>query len=224
MKLIKDLGLLYPKANSKQKRHFLLYECSNCKKHIRKRSDKILKYSTCNSCTRIKLHTTHGYSKHKLYNSWREKLERCNNPKNISYKYYGARGITVSDEFQNVETYILYIESLENAYKDGYTIDRIDNDKNYERNNLRWASQLTQSSNTRLLYKSNKSGYRGVHFSKKSNKYRSVIQINYKQITLGFYIDKLEAAKAYDIYVIENNLQHTINGVLKSNIKDNICQ
>jgi hypothetical protein len=69
-----------------------------------------------------------------------------------------------------------------------------------------------QSRNTRKLYIHNTSGYRGVHFTGK--KWQTQIVVNNKRIYLGRFTDIIEAAKAYDSYVVSNNLGHTLNGVL----------
>jgi hypothetical protein len=72
----------------------------------------------------------------------------------------------------------------------------------------------TQPAVKRRFYANNKSGYRGVFWDKVSHKWRASITINKKTINLGRYATKLEAAKAYDSYVINNNLERNINGVL----------
>ena len=60
----------------------------------------------------------------------------------------------------------------------------------------------------------NTSGYRGVTFCKRDNLFIAKINIDKKRIVLGYFKNKLDAAKAYDTYVLENNLEHTINGVI----------
>ena len=57
----------------------------------------------------------------------------------------------------------------------------------------------------------NTSGYRGVGLKKSSSKYYAAITINNKTKHLGYFTTAFEAAKAYDQYVIENNLEHTVN-------------
>ena len=160
MKLIKDLGMQFPNETSTRKRRFGLYECSKCFKSFKVRTcnTKKMKSTQCKSCSS----TTHRLSHHKLYTIWYGEKARCENQKNQSFENYGGRGIEVSDEFHNFPTWLEYIESLTNAYRDTYTIDRIDNNGNYERGNLRWESRSIQAQNTRLLYSHNTSGYRGV--------------------------------------------------------------
>jgi len=95
---------------------------------------------------------THGMSKHKFYKRWKDMRQRCLNKDNKHFKHYGARGITVCDEWkEDAKAFIDYISTLEHAGKPGYSIDREDNDKNYEPGNIRWATQKEQNNNRRFL-------------------------------------------------------------------------
>lgn len=73
---------------------------------------------------------------------------RCDDPTNRGYAIYGGRGIKLSEEFHNPITFINYMRSLEGAGIDK-EIDRVDNDKGYERGNLRWATRSQNSNNRR---------------------------------------------------------------------------
>lgn len=91
---------------------------------------------------------SHGLSKDKFYQVWNGIKQRCYNPNNKNYKNYGGRGITVckewSDSFQ-----AFYDWAINNGYKDGLQIDRIDVDGNYEPNNCRWVDRFTNNNNRR---------------------------------------------------------------------------
>jgi len=208
-KLIEDLGMQYPTEKSKRKARFGMYECLKCKKHFKTQINSVNSGQTknCKKCKNL----THGLTDHKLYGIWRNEKRRCYDKKTKHYELYGGKGIIVSDEFHNFDIWLKYVESLDNSYINGYTIDRIDNDKNYQRGNLRWASKNTQAQNTVVIQKNNTSGYRGV--GKSLNKWRSTIHVNSIKINLGTYDTKIEAAKAYDTYVIDNKTDHNINGV-----------
>ncbi len=206
-RLITDLGMQLPTPTSKQKRRYGLYECPSCKKHWKAQTADIKRGNTtqCRSCSK----TTHGLSDHKLYNVWSREKQRCTNPKDLDYKNYGAKRIKFSTEFNDFLVWLKYIESLPSAYKPGYTIDRINNNGNYERGNLRWASKATQQQNTRLLRTNNTSGFRGV--SKSGNKWKAQIGANNRQIRLGYHSTDYFAAFARDMYVIANRLEHPLN-------------
>jgi len=153
----------------------------------------------------------HGQSKHRLYYIWKGMKSRVFNSNSKNYSNYGGREIKICDRWLDINN---FIADMYPAFKDGLSIDRIDNDKGYELSNCRWANKVTQSQNQRLLCKNNKSGYRGVHFRKNRNAWISKINVNSKSVYLGYFKSALEAAMAYDIFVRENKLEHPINGVL----------
>lgn len=92
---------------------------------------------------------THGQSKLRLYQIWREMIRRCHNPKNErSYSFYGARGIIVCEEWRgNFDSFRDW--SLANGYASNLTIDRKENDQPYCPDNCQWTTQKEQLRNRR---------------------------------------------------------------------------
>jgi len=144
----------------------------------------------------------------KLYSVWNAMIQRCTNSNNKDFKHYGGRGIYVSKEWL---TFKNFINDMQTLYSNGLSLDRIDNNKEYSKNNCRWVTNEIQRRNTRAIYKDNNSGYRGVGFHKASNKFRARIGVSSKVVHLGCYDTALIAAKAYDTYIISNSLEHTKN-------------
>lgn len=216
--LIENLGKIYRTENSKYKTHCGIFRCPLCGNEFMSLIYDVTRGHTkscgCYSKTLLGNSTkTHGLSKHPLYKTWHDMTQRCNNTEHKAYPYYGARGITVAARWLEVSN---FISDMYDSYTEGLSLDRIDNNLGYSKDNCRWATKTTQTRNTRRIHKHNTSGYRGVSFYKSANKFSAEITVNNKKIRLGMYTLALDAAKAYDTYVAENNLEHTINGVLNN--------
>ena len=97
------------------------------------------------------MYLIHGKSHTKLYKVWKGMRQRCLNPNKKNYKNYGGRGITMCKEWlDNFEVFEKW--AYESGYSDGLSIDRIDNDGNYEPSNCRWTTPFVQANNRRTCH------------------------------------------------------------------------
>ena len=87
---------------------------------------------------------------HRLYQTWNGMRQRCFNPKDASYKHYGARGIVVCAEW-NQDFSAFYRWALKTGYAANLTIERLDNDKGYQADNCTWIPHGDQARNRRNL-------------------------------------------------------------------------
>ena len=90
----------------------------------------------------------HGMTNTRIYRIWSGMKKRCNNPKDSNYNFYGGRNIKVCEDWE--KNFInFYNWAMANGYKEDLTIDRINNNGNYEPSNCRWITQAEQTRNER---------------------------------------------------------------------------
>jgi len=128
-------------------RQYGLFICSYCNQKVEKVIENGSTNKSC-GCARYKLsgksNKIHGEGKTRLYKVWLDMKQRCANSNNSCYQYYGEKGITVCTEWLE---YIVFRDwALANGYKSNLTIDRKDNNGNYESDNCRF---ITQKENNR---------------------------------------------------------------------------
>ena len=98
-------------------------------------------------CFRHEVHTRHGLHGTREYGIWSGMIARCTNPSNTAFGYYGARGITVCDEWRS--SFESFLEHIGPRPSPKHSVDRINNDGNYEPGNVRWATAKEQANNKR---------------------------------------------------------------------------
>jgi hypothetical protein len=213
MKMIQDLGRIYPKTTSKQKRHYAIFECPLCGNYFKTQIPRITTGETTScgcyrrKCT-LERTITHGMTGSYFYKIWLSIKRRCYNHNEVSYEYYGGRGIEMCKEWlKNPLSFIKWAQS--SNYMNGLEIDRIDTNKNYSPDNCKWSTRSENMQNTRLLSSRNTSGFRGVSFYQ--NWYYVNIGYNNKKYRLGKFKTPQQAAQAYNDFVIVHGTAHPLN-------------
>lgn len=154
---------------------------------------RYLRANQVRSCGCLK--NKHGLHKSRINNEYRHMKDRCLNSKSQIYENYGGRGISICDEWLGENGFInFYNWAIKNGYSDKLTLDRINNDGNYEPDNCRWTTKTVQSINRRTN-KNNASGIKGVYWSKKDKSWYAQITLNKKCIHLGYCKSKEEAVE-----------------------------
>ena len=132
-----------------KKRHSM-YKCVCDCGNIKIVRDDKLKSGATVSCGNHK--KKHGKRYTRIYTIWCGMKQRCYNNKNEHFRFYGAKGVSVCDEWKdNFQEF--YNWSMKNGYAENLTIDRIDPFGNYEPSNCRWATLQEQQLNKRDNYK-----------------------------------------------------------------------
>lgn len=135
------------------RRRDLLYPCRcDCgtKRHVRAGQLRNGESSSCGCFHRemmTRRGTTHGGSTTPEYRAWGAMKERCYVPEHKEFKNYGARGITVCDEWR--DSFAAFLRDVGYKPTATHSLDRIDNNGHYERGNVRWATKVDQSLNRR---------------------------------------------------------------------------
>lgn len=129
----------YLVINGKKQQYVVVF--CECGRHFMIRARATRRQTACIHCG----HARHGMSSTQVWRAWRSMRQRCEDINHGSYPRYGGRGISVCIEWQTFEPFRDW--SIANGFSAGLSIDRINNDGNYEPSNCRWVDMKTQQNN-----------------------------------------------------------------------------
>lgn len=140
-----------------QYNYFWIFKCDCGTIKSIDKSKVILGYTTSCGCVgRLPKHITHGFKHSSFYNRFCSIKARCNNKNDTNFKNYGGRGIKclwkTFEEFRD-DMYKSFIEHIDEFGNDNTSIDRINNDGNYELGNCKWSTWIEQANNKRTTKK-----------------------------------------------------------------------
>lgn len=145
--LVEDLGM---RKEGKSTRRWCTAKCSYCNIIVERRTQQLNKLQSCGCATQLKAHIKHNCHKDRIYQIWADMKTRCLQPNNPRYHRYGGRGISVCTEWLFFPSFKEWADT--NWYEDTLTIDRVDNDGNYEPSNCQW---ITVQENLKRRNRSN---------------------------------------------------------------------
>ncbi|RYY51294.1 MAG: AP2 domain-containing protein [Chitinophagaceae bacterium] len=114
--------------------------------------------TTSCGCYKLEVTTKHGMWQSRVYQTWSDMKTRCINAEHKSYEHYGGRGISYQESWETFEGFWL---DMEEGYADNLTLERVDVNGNYCKENCTWVTKQTQARNRRK-HPQNKTGVTGV--------------------------------------------------------------
>lgn len=128
-----------------------------------------------------------------LYSVWMNMKRRCLEPANSHYPDYGGRGIKICESW--LSSYYAFEADMGDRPTPFHQLDRINNDGDYEPGNCRWTTATVQARNRRRKI-NNTSGFTGVYWNKRQQKWHATITVYKHRIHLGFHTDLEDALRA----------------------------
>jgi hypothetical protein len=128
------------------------------------------------------------YNRTPEYYAWLNMIQRCYNPRAGNFDDYGGRGITVCSEWR--ESFVQFLTDVGHRPSPTHSLNRLDNDKGYSKENCEWSTRRKQNQNKRST-----NSFVGV--KRHRRKWEAGIKINGKRIYLGLYDTPEEASEAY---------------------------
>lgn len=187
------------RSGNKERQWFCLCDCGESKviQQGSLRRGRTLSCGCYSSEATSKRNYRHGMSKESYYHVWSAMIQRCDNPREKHYHLYGGRGITYDLKWKE---FTGFWHDMSEGYSNGLTLDRIDPNGNYCKENCRWVSYELQARNIRKLA-NNKSGVTGVYKGTSGSGYRSWMAewrtLDGKTKTKSFGIPKYGNEKAF---------------------------
>lgn len=152
-------------------------ECGN-KKEIRLKDILNGKIKSCGCLQFENRYRTHEMTHTTEYSIWANMITRCTNKKVNNYKNYGGRGISVCDRW--LKSFQNFFEDMGNRPSMSLTLDRVNNDGNYEPTNCRWATKKQQSANKRISINERRYTHNGINKNLKA--WAKELGINYNTL------------------------------------------
>lgn len=149
--------------------------------------------------------TTHGEGRSTEYIAWGNMIQRCTNPNNPEYINYGGRNITICEEWKN--SFETFLNDMGRKPDKKFSLDRIDNNKGYYKENCRWTNCSIQAINQRDK-KNKTTGIKNISYSKRDNLYYVGIERKGKRYRKAF--KNLENAIDWKKQILSNLTSTTI--------------
>ena len=145
----------FSETNKHGQRYAVWYCKCDCGNYVERTTDVLKKGKSSCGCRQKEVlkemseyNKKHELSKNRIYGIWKNMISRCYRKKDIHYPSYGARGITVCDEWKNNSSKF-FEWAFANGYQENLTIERIDNNKGYNPENCTWVTKEQQYKNKR---------------------------------------------------------------------------